>query len=40
MNPINADNFFLVINPVKNPPIPDAQYAKTGKIVWHPDEAQ
>lgn len=38
LNSINADDFFAVINPVKDPPITNAKLAKACQIVRHSDE--
>ena len=38
LNPINADDFFAMINPVENPPVADAEFAETGQIIGHSDE--
>ncbi len=39
LNPVNADNFLFVINPIKNPPVANSQLAKAGQIIRHPDQA-
>ena len=38
LNPVNADNFFAMINPVKNPPVANTKFAKTGQVIGHSDE--
>ena len=38
LNPINTDDFFAMINPVKNPPVADAKFAQSGQIVGHSNE--
>jgi len=38
LNSINTDDFFAMINPVKNPPVANAEFAETGQIVGHSNQ--
>ena len=35
LDSVNADNFFPMINPIKDAPIPNAEFAETGQIFGH-----
>ena len=38
LNPVDADNFFAMINPLENPPVADAEFAETGQVFGHSNE--
>ena len=39
LNAINADDLLRMIDPVENSPVADAEFAETGELIRHANEA-
>jgi len=38
LDSVNANNFFAVVDPIKDAPVADAEFAETGQILGHSHE--